>query len=320
MTRQTASVVLTPPGRGAVATVLVEGPQATDVVGKCFQSAAGKPLAEIALGRIVFGKWGGPQGEELVVCRRSEQTIEVHCHGGQAAVVALVESLDAAGCRSVAWQAWFRSRAGLIQSQALEALALAATERTASILLDQYAGALQSAVESILGWLQPGDNESRDAARRLLETLHQRRCRTAADRTLPGRAGRQPERRQKQLDQRLGRLSAIDRLRSAGHHARRRDDADGAGRLARATGRHRRAETCRRRVGSRRRTRARATLAGADIQVLVFDSTAPWSEADEALRADWPDALIVHNKADLLRPQDCQTTFVQRACQRAPRN
>lgn len=300
MTRETASVLLTPPGRGAVATVLVEGPQATDVVGKCFRSAAGKPLADFALGRIVFGRWGGVQGEELVVCRRSEQAIEIHCHGGQAAVAALIESLRAAGCRNVGWQAWFRGHAASIQSQALKALAHAATERTASILLDQFAGALQSAVDSILAWLQTGDRESLAKAKRLLETLHQH---AAAGRRLI-----EPCRIVLAGSPNVGKSSLINAL--AGYRRSIVYDQPGTTRdvvttltalagwpvqLADTAG-LRDADDELEIAGVKR---ARATLADADIQVLVFDSTCPWSDADETLRAEWPDTLIVHNKTDL---------------------
>ncbi|HVX60668.1 MAG TPA: GTPase [Pirellulales bacterium] len=303
MTRETASVVLTPPGRGAVATVLVQGPQATDVVGNCFQSAAGKPLADFATDRIVFGNWGGPQGEELVVCRRSEQSIEIHCHGGQAAVAALIESLEAAGCRNVAWQTWFRSHAASLRSQALEALALAATERTASILLDQYAGALQSAVESILTCLQAVDRESLAEATRLLETLHQHAA--------VGRRLIEPCRIVLAGCPNVGKSSLINAL--AGYRRSIVYDQPGTTRdvvttlTALAGWPVQLADTAGLRdaddeLEAAGVTRARATLADADIQVLVFDSTSPWSEADDALRADWPDALIVHNKADLSGP------------------
>src|SRR6186713_607034 len=93
----TTATLLTPAGRGAVATVAVEGPQATELVEHHFSAASGRALVRFSLRRIVFGRWkstAGP-GEELVVCRLAEDRIEVHCHGGRAAVEAIMAALVA---------------------------------------------------------------------------------------------------------------------------------------------------------------------------------------------------------------------------------
>jgi tRNA modification GTPase len=45
--------------------------------------------------------------------------------------------------------------------------------------------------------------------------------------------------------------------------------------------------------------RAEQQLRQADLVVLVFDLSAPWTHNDEALRVAWPGALIVYNKCDL---------------------
>src|SRR5206468_3062479 len=84
------AAVLTPPGRGAIATVRVWGPGAVQAVSHCFLPASGRPLASHPIGKISFGQWvpaaDETAGEELVVCRLANDTFEVHCHGGQAAV------------------------------------------------------------------------------------------------------------------------------------------------------------------------------------------------------------------------------------------
>ena len=41
------------------------------------------------------------------------------------------------------------------------------------------------------------------------------------------------------------------------------------------------------------------TLAGADLVVLVFDSTEPWSDSDARLIEAYPEAIVLHNKMDL---------------------
>ncbi len=61
-----ARVVLLPPlGRGAIATVLVEGPQATAIVEECLLTASGRPLGGYPIERVVVGHWGGQTGEEV---------------------------------------------------------------------------------------------------------------------------------------------------------------------------------------------------------------------------------------------------------------
>ena len=45
--------------------------------------------------------------------------------------------------------------------------------------------------------------------------------------------------------------------------------------------------------------RAREQMAAADVLVLVFDVTQPWTEEDESLVAQWPEAVVVFNKCDL---------------------
>jgi tRNA modification GTPase len=43
---------------------------------------------------------------------------------------------------------------------------------------------------------------------------------------------------------------------------------------------------------------ARGQLVQADLVLLVFDMSVPWSADDEGLLAAWPGALVVHNKSD----------------------
>ena len=98
------AVLLTPGGRGAVATIVVQGAGATERVARHFRAANGRPLAEQSLARIVFGRWT-PSGEDLVICRRAGDRLEIHCHGGAAAARTLLEPLVAEGCRAIDWQA-----------------------------------------------------------------------------------------------------------------------------------------------------------------------------------------------------------------------
>lgn len=129
--------LVTPRGRGAVATIEVHG-SATDFerLDDLFAAASGKKLAEQPLGRIAFGVWGAaePQ-EELVIVRAAATLLEVHCHGGDACVNRILDDLSRVG---------FRSEPGILHSPkdrleaAMdEAITRVVTLKTASLLLKQ---------------------------------------------------------------------------------------------------------------------------------------------------------------------------------------
>ena len=177
MTTQVA--LLTPTGRGAIASLMVEGPGALDAVAACFRphTCAGERLK---IGRIRVGVWKSPAawtgarpagaGEELVVCRTGPERIEVHCHGGQAAVASIRADLRELGCRDVAWSELTSvGAASSLRRDAQVALAQATTERTARILLEQYHGALDHVLQQSLADLQC--HKRSDARRRLADVL-----------------------------------------------------------------------------------------------------------------------------------------------------
>jgi tRNA modification GTPase len=146
----TFAAELTPVGRAAVAVVLVGGPQATRIVGECFAPNRRQKLSDIPFEQIVLGRWTTSGGEELIVYRRSAERIEIQCHGGLAAIRAVLASLVARGCRHVSWQEWLRiDRGDSIEAAAQIALADAPTARTAAILLDQFHGALATAIRQV---------------------------------------------------------------------------------------------------------------------------------------------------------------------------
>ena len=150
--------LLTPPGRGAVATLLVEGPGAAEAVEALVRAIGGQPLGSLPQDRLLLGHIGGERGEEVVLRRRSPQSIELHCHGGLAAVDMVQRLLAEQGCRPSTWQEWAaQTLADPVQSDALLALAEARTARTAAILLDQFHGSLRRAIEDIRRSLAVGE-------------------------------------------------------------------------------------------------------------------------------------------------------------------
>ncbi len=151
--------LLTPCGRGAVATIAVRGAGVAQHVSPLFRSQSQYGLADAPLGRTLFGRWQASDddaGEELVVCRTAEQELEIHCHGGSAAVQAIMRRLAEIGYCETSWQA-SRSRLEAMLAEAL-------TTRTAAILLDQYRGALTKEVNALANAIEAG-TEGDSAAR-----------------------------------------------------------------------------------------------------------------------------------------------------------
>ena len=98
--------VLTSPGRGAVATIAVAGRGAAAAMALHVRTTAGVSATDLVMGRIYHGRWATDPGEEVVICRRAEGEFEIHCHGGLAAIEAIVTDLTSAGGERVTWREW----------------------------------------------------------------------------------------------------------------------------------------------------------------------------------------------------------------------
>jgi len=298
--------ILTPPGRGAVATISVAGPQATAQVASLFRPAAGRPLSDFPCGRIVYGRWAvsAAAGEEVVVCRRAADEVEIHCHGGRLAARTIVDSLVASGAREMSWQGFAQRQAvGRIEAEARVALAAARTERAAAVLLDQLRGGLRSSLPEALTDLRCG-NTAKAAA--ILCELEQH-AQTGLHLAEPWRVvltGHPNVGKSSLINAVLGFERCIVHVEPGttrdvvtAHTA-----LDGwPVELADTAGLREGTEE----IEIAGVQRARQQLQQADLVVLVFDLSAPWTGADEALLAEWPGALVAHNKCDLvpaLRP------------------
>jgi tRNA modification GTPase len=145
------AAVVTPRGRGAVASIRVrgEGLLLSQPGAELFRAANQQPIADQPVGRVVFGRWGSQPAEEIVLCRRSEKTIDVHCHGGDAAVQRILADLSRAGFQIVSWQDLATAEACLFATECADALANAPTLRTANLLLEQSSGTLRRAIERL---------------------------------------------------------------------------------------------------------------------------------------------------------------------------
>lgn len=301
---------LTPGGRGAIATLLVQGRGAVEVAGRFFHAASGRALASLPIGRIAFGRWAADDdgagddgaekhaGEELIVCRTEPDSLEIHCHGGRAAIEAISQSLLAAGCTSATWREIAAGQyADPIAAEVRAALAGAKTQRAAAILLDQMHGALGDALRSIDADLAAGRMEpAHDALVALRDRAAVGRRLTSAFRVVI--AGR-PNVGKSSLTNALlgfGRAIVFDQPGTTRDVLAATTAVDGWPiELCDTAGlRDAGDEIEQQGVG-----RARRAAESADLVVLVFDASSPLSPEDERLMACYPNALNVGNKCDL---------------------
>lgn len=147
---ETFAAELTGPGRAAVATVVVKGPQAIASVMSRFTPAR-KSVNTLKQDKIYFGTWSWRSyEEELVVCRVAADQVEVHCHGGQLAARTILASLAHAHATVVPTNEWLNH---LYQDRFVrEALALlpqVRTSKAAAIVLDQSRHAMRQMLTDV---------------------------------------------------------------------------------------------------------------------------------------------------------------------------
>lgn len=151
------AALLTPSGRGAVAVIRVHAakPAHFDLPAKAvdadFISVSGRPLSQQPVGRLCYGHWmSDSTSEDVVVCRTAESTVEVSCHGGRAAVNRILDSLKAEGASIVDWKTQQATISSPFDRELAEAISLATTTRTATILLEHASGRLKDSLTQLL--------------------------------------------------------------------------------------------------------------------------------------------------------------------------
>ena len=162
----TICAISTPPGRGGIAVVRVSGPQALDIVQRCWQ---GKPLADMATHSVHLGNVVDNTGDlldqaVLTVFRSpnsftGEDVVELTCHGSTWIQQQVIHALIDAGCRHAmagefTRRAFANERMDLSQAEAvadvIEAQSRAAHHVAMSQMRGHYSDELRGLREKLL--------------------------------------------------------------------------------------------------------------------------------------------------------------------------
>lgn len=294
----TRFAVLTPNGVGAVATIVVVGPDAWNMCRAAIRRADGRQFPkEICEAHAWTGEIGLPPGETVIVAARQLDTtpcVEIHCHGGLEVIRYLGHELTRQGAAETSAAEMVRPLSiDGIRALAARQLTLATTRKTAALLLDQFQGALSRAIEAIAVNLDSGNTAE---AGRLIAAL-QSNCSVGRHLVTPWRvvvAGA-PN---------VGKSSLINYI--AGHHRCIVAPAPGTTRdlvstfvaidgwpveLVDTAGQHETSD----KIEVQGIARARAEMARADLCLWVVDS----SKAPKWVEHVAGNTLIVVNKIDI---------------------
>ncbi len=292
--RHASVTLLTPRGRGAIATCRLQGDAALlDAESPLFRAANGRPVAMQPINRICFGHWGNEAPEEVVLCRVDEAAMEIHCHGGAAAVQRILHDLHARGCRIETRQESLRPAMCLLDAECTEALTRATTLRTARILLEQQQGLLRRTIEQLVD--APVD-VARGGTSELL-----RWAEFGLHLTQPWKVvlcGRPNVGKSSLINALVGfaRSIVFDQPGTTRDVVTIESAIDGwPVEFSDTAGLQDAAEQ----LESAGVDRARRQLAQADLRIVVLDISRPPTEADFHLLGKWPDDLLMANKFDL---------------------
>ena len=157
MNGETCCGRLSAAGKSALAALAIVGPKARAIAELLYHGKAAKPLP---VDRPIYGNFGRSVVDDLVLVihsRQQPEVVEITCHGGTSLVAGLLADIESLGAKCVDWQTLLAQQGEQpIQLEARDALSQASTMRSAGILLDQLAGALDEPVAfpSLLGFRQ----------------------------------------------------------------------------------------------------------------------------------------------------------------------
>ena len=158
---------LTSPGKSAIATISLFGPQAWEIILKVFKPRNKKPLPVLpAEGDVFLGRLGQGHGDEIVLgCKRTRpMNLEIHPHGGTQVVAMLLDFLQVEGATLCNWQDFITlTTEDPLESMALILLNQATTSEPSKILLDQFQGAFRLWLDSFLSFITQGNIKNASA-------------------------------------------------------------------------------------------------------------------------------------------------------------
>lgn len=165
--RSTICAVITGSGRSAIAVIGLRGSEAAAIVSQCFEGATKGPFSPH---EIRYGAWRGTPGqpapaESVVVTQLDHDRLEIHCHGGRAAVARILDDLASLGAEPISSDRWSRNSESLLIHEAKQVLARCLTARTAAIAIDQARGALARWASDLLARIE-GDRAAFESAGR----------------------------------------------------------------------------------------------------------------------------------------------------------
>lgn len=172
------AALLTPIGEGGIGVIALWGAGATDVLDEVFAGTR-RSAGDMRVGMVAHGtvRRGGEVLDEVIVARVAPPgpgvtgpCFEVNCHGGVAAVQAVMDRLLEAGARRGEWAppaGPALSREG-IRQRAMAALPHAPTRLSVLMLLHQAQGALAYEIARLSDLLDAGNAEM---GRRCIEGL-----------------------------------------------------------------------------------------------------------------------------------------------------
>ncbi|MFG0266231.1 MAG: GTPase [Rhodopirellula sp. JB055] len=172
----TLATRLTGVGRSAVAVIGLRGPRAAQCVDECFVPASNASPA-MQPGQVRYGTWKSRQdvpGESIVLTPMPDGGFEIHGHGGEAAVNAILASLNDRNVATVDASTWRRNES-IIVTEAEHVLQRCVTGQQAAVALDQTRGALVQWCEHWIERLQLAHDSNAPLAQQtvLLDQLHQ---------------------------------------------------------------------------------------------------------------------------------------------------
>jgi len=296
---------LTPPGRGAVASLRWEGSlERLDEPPPLARLRGGAPLRSLPLQRVRLADWGAAPSEEVVLARVDERTLEIHCHGGRAAAARIVADLLSRGGRQESPDELLDRTLPLVAAEFERGLSRCTTARTAALML-QHAGARLQAELTAIRDLSNRDLSDRDLSNRDTQVARVdailRWDRWALHLTEPWSVaicGRPNVGKSSLLNALVGHARAIVSPQPGTTRDIVAADIvlDGWPIELADTAGLREAVSA---IESAGIARARARLASADLVIVVLDRSLPLEPADRDLLAAVPEALVVAHKSDL---------------------